>query len=91
MSKSYRLKKIQEFGNVHLHVLYMDYGLELEGIVRDGNPVDVYYKFDHKHKHRGTVTFWPGTNKIHIQKPTTFIPNGIEWLYKYAKKLKTKN
>lgn len=68
----------------------MDYGLELEGIVRAFGTADVRYVFEHYNKWKGTVTYWPSTDKLHIQKTNKFYNNGLHLLYEYAKKLKNK-
>lgn len=85
MSKQHKSRLIKEFDEKHLNVLAMDYGLELEGTV---GPNENEVRYIVKQTPYKTISYWPSADKIHISNKNKWIPNGLKWLYDYAKKQK---
>lgn len=57
----------------------MDYGLVMEGIIRNNNPLDARYDFETTNE--GKCTYWPGTDKLHIHRANWYTDNGLDYIY----------
>lgn len=87
MSKQTKLALIKKFDENDLHILAMDYGMDMEGVVGKQGGADVHYVFD-LGGWKGKIAYWPSTDILHIHKKNLYHKPGLNKLYKFAKNLK---